>query len=723
MRKWIFPVLCLLFVCLVSCALAENNDMGSATAIRINTYVDENISGGDDVDYFKFTLPSRGYISVSFSHDYVDEGDKWTVQILNANNAVFVEQSFQGRTQTEVTTCDIGLEAGTWYVKVAPYSRYYPCSAAYQFKVNFTATNTWEREFNQNAGSANSIDVNTKYGGCIAYGDDVDFYTFTLDEAGYVSLAFSHEYVNDGDKWTMDLLNINSASFVSRSFSGRTTTETSICKIGLPKGQYYVRVKAYSWYYPSSANYYLTVKYTPSEYWEREFNGDLGTQSTPIEPNKSYSGSIAYGDDVDNYKIKLPAAGHINLDFKHDYQDSGERWNVRVLNENSSEYFSWTFEGRATTTLKTYEYGLPAGTYYIQVRSCSSYYTFDGTYTFTVNYKATDLYETEWNNTPVSADAYKLGKKVSGNISNGNDLDYYKVEITKDRLCNFLFQHNYNNSIYRQWTVSIIDENNSTIASWDYTGDYTAVTRNSVSLSKGIYYILVKPCSSFSSPTQEYTIQLLDPYDRSDLPTRYSDRNGTYKRDGDTYVYQAPAPGATSVVIPDSILVDGEKISVTAIADRAFKGNRTLTTVKIGKNVTVIGRRAFYGCTALKTVKGGSRVTTIRDSAFQGCRVLKTFPVMNKLKTIGASAFKGCAKLPKFTLGTAVNSIGKYAFNGCKALKLLTVKTRKLTAKNVKAGAFKGIYSKAVIKCPKNKAAAYKKIFVKKGASKKCRFK
>ncbi len=69
-----------------------------------------------------------------------------------------------------------------------------------------------------------------------------------------------------------------------------------------------------------------------------------------------------------------------------------------------------------------------------------------------------------------------------------------------------------------------------------------------------------------------------------------------------------------------------------------------------------------------------------------------------------------------------MKAIGKNAFNGCKALKTIEVKTTKLTDKNVGAAAFKGIYKKATFKCPKKKLKEYKKLFIKRGAPKSCRF-
>ena len=58
-----------------------------------------------------------------------------------------------------------------------------------------------------------------------------------------------------------------------------------------------------------------------------------------------------------------------------------------------------------------------------------------------------------------------------------------------------------------------------------------------------------------------------------------------------------------------------------------------------------------------------------------------------------------------------------------KKLKKITIKSTKLTKKTIGSKAFTGINKKAVIKCPKGKKAAYKKILLKKGMKKSMKFK
>ena len=141
--------------------------------------------------------------------------------------------------------------------------------------------------------------------------------------------------------------------------------------------------------------------------------------------------------------------------------------------------------------------------------------------------------------------------------------------------------------------------------------------------------------------------------------------------------YTQPEETAEKVEISDTVTINGVEYKVTSIAKNAFKNNKQVTAVSISKNVTSIG-----------------------DNAFAGCRALK-----------------------KVTIAENMVSIGKNAFKGCKKLKTITIKSGKLTKKSIRKGAFKGISSKTVIKVPKKKLKAYKKLFRQKGLSKKVKMK
>ena len=137
--------------------------------------------------------------------------------------------------------------------------------------------------------------------------------------------------------------------------------------------------------------------------------------------------------------------------------------------------------------------------------------------------------------------------------------------------------------------------------------------------------------------------------------------------------YIAPKSGVKgTVTVPLEVTIDGVTYKVTSIADNAFKGNKKLKKVVVGSNITSIGKNAFAGCTSLTSI----------------------------------------------TIGKNVKKIGKNAFTGCKKLKSIIIKTKKLTTKTVKKGAFNGISKKVVVKVPKSKYKTYKKLLPAKGLKK-----
>ena len=247
---------------------------------------------------------------------------------------------------------------------------------------------------------------------------------------------------------------------------------------------------------------------------------------------------------------------------------------------------------------------------------------------------------------------------------------------------------------------------------------YTAVFVNTQFVTQTKEVEILK-LESPQPPTDELPVSALPT-----APFTDSVSNGIYKIGADgTAIFMKPAKSAASVSIPATITVNGQDVRVTAIADKAFQKDKKLTTVTIGKYIRTIGKNAFAYCVKLKTVKGGAAVVTIMDDAFDGCKILKSFPTLNKLQEIGVNAFKGVKALAKFTIAKTVKSIGRNAFGGCTGLKSISVKSEKLTTKNVGRGAFKGINKNATFKCPEKLLKDYEKLFRKKGAPKSCRFK
>ena len=161
--------------------------------------------------------------------------------------------------------------------------------------------------------------------------------------------------------------------------------------------------------------------------------------------------------------------------------------------------------------------------------------------------------------------------------------------------------------------------------------------------------------------------------------------------------------------------------------------SKTKMTAYIGKTKT------------LKVKKNGTKKIVKTKWTLSGKKVAKlskkkkTSVTIKGLKkgsaTVKAKVWyqkKGAKKKKKVTIPESitvqgveydVTSIGEKAFSNCKKLTLLEIKTKKLTKKTVAKKTFKSIRKKTVIKVPKSKYKAYKKVLRARGLNKKVKIK
>ena len=108
--------------------------------------------------------------------------------------------------------------------------------------------------------------------------------------------------------------------------------------------------------------------------------------------------------------------------------------------------------------------------------------------------------------------------------------------------------------------------------------------------------------------------------------------------------------------------------NLKTIADDAFNGCISLTTITLPKTVTSIGARAFSGCRALTTLLLPDGVTAIGDEAFNGCKALTALTIPEGVTAIGAGTFENCAAITEMNLPAGISAIGSRAFAGCAKL-------------------------------------------------------
>ena len=192
-----------------------------------------------------------------------------------------------------------------------------------------------------------------------------------------------------------------------------------------------------------------------------------------------------------------------------------------------------------------------------------------------------------------------------------------------------------------------------------------------------------------------------------------------------------------TINIPESIIYEGYKYSVTKVGSYAFNCQNELQSIYIPRTVkevepyaaikaeklnrvnvadeselvnigeqafklciglkrfvfdgtslklNTIGNAAFNGCTALEKVlwNGKSELKTIKDYAFFKCISLNNFEMPNTTLSVGNSSFRYNASLTDIHLSTSLNYIDEYAFGECGFSHI----TLPESLANIQAGAF-----------------------------------
>lgn len=140
-QKKLFIIVC--FICII--LSMHKMDVMAATStsnISVNSTKSDSSSNGDEKLYY-FSLSSAGKVNVTFTHSNLSTtSEQWKLILYNADEENLMEMSSAG-TETNKTSTDVGLPAGTYYVKL---NARHSGTQSYTLKVNYSASDNWEKE-------------------------------------------------------------------------------------------------------------------------------------------------------------------------------------------------------------------------------------------------------------------------------------------------------------------------------------------------------------------------------------------------------------------------------------------------------------------------------------------------------------------------------------------------------------------------------------------------
>lgn len=167
---------------------------------------------------------------------------------------------------------------------------------------------------------------------------------------------------------------------------------------------------------------------------------------------------------------------------------------------------------------------------------------------------------------------------------------------------------------------------------------------------------------------------------------------------------------SASVKIPSFVIYKDKSYSVTNIADNAFYGCSSLTSIEIPASITKIGSYAFSGCSSLTKVNYLGTIdqwaeidfadksanpwwiaknlyindqlvadvkltsaTIIEGYAFYGCSAVTNIIIPASVTKIYGYAFADCQNLVSVVISDGVEYIGGHAFTRCANLESITI--------------------------------------------------
>ena len=526
---------------------SDNSTMDNATKVYLNkTYVD-TIENFSDENWYKFSLDDDGIVSLDFARDVISNTNTsvyWNIKLYSYDNSLQEVASWRLNSDEELTTVNgVGLAKGDYYIKVSTVTlglSVEEVSRDYQLTVNYSQASNHEKELNDTTSNANPIELSTEYTGSLSTKEDVDYYSFTLDQDSDVTLNFNREVIGEqyGIYWNATIYDSDEQLSSVWELNGRE--ENTSNTTNLKAGKYYLKVSAGLLNY-SDEDYKFTITTT-----KQDTNDDTNKETEPndttitanaIDLDTPYTGSIGTIADLDYYSFNIDDTSDVTVTLKHSVLDSTSNyWKVSIYNSAlsivSEPVQTMEVSGdteSATLTAK----GLSSGKYYVRVSSSDEHSTND--YTISVSAKT--------NSNPVDDKSGTCGEDLTWSLDDKGVLTISGTGNMED--------------------YTLLSK-----APWsDYSQDITSIVVQDGVTSIGDNAFI--NCNKVEQVSLSNDVETIGDYSFS---------------------------GCTSLT--DITLPNGLK----TVPNGAFALCTGLKTVTVPKSVTEVGTLAFSGCTSLSDV-------------------------------------------------------------------------------------------------------------------------
>ena len=372
---------------------SDNGDTRSAaTALGLNGALSGEVHPADDVDWFRLDVPAPGGVLTVYTEGALDTWGAW----YDAGGR-FVTNSTDGGEGSNFRI-ERAVTGGTYYVRVTAGS-----TGSYTIRNGFVPAAGPDAHGNTRS-AATALGLNGALSGEVHPADDVDWFRLDVPAPGGVLTVYTEGALDTWGAW-YDA----GGRFVTNNNDGGEGSNFRIER-AVTGGTYYVRVTA-----GSTGSYTIRNGFVPAA--GPDAHGNTRSAATALGLNGALSGEVHPADDVDWFRLDVPAPGGVLTVYTE-----GGLGTWGALYDAGGRFVTNSTDGGEGSNFRI-ERAVTGGTYYVRVTAGST-----GSYTIRNGFVPTEG-NNDHGDTRSAAAALGLNGALSGEIYPASDKDWFRLDV------------------------------------------------------------------------------------------------------------------------------------------------------------------------------------------------------------------------------------------------------------------------------------------------------
>lgn len=223
----------------------------------------DSLYSASDVDFFKVSVNTPGNLTVHLGQKApgVNPNLAWQVDIYSEDDLASSFYTTKLQETSLSTEFEIGLDKGTFYIKVASSHPEFAPLGGYILNGYFEESDYFEKTPNNTPELATAITPGQIYSGNVSMAATADYYRFSLtaDDTITVSLSQTTPGLNPNIGWVLSLYSQETLSAPLQEVALPETIKSAALSASLPAGVYYVRAGSLDSNTASIGRYQLQV--------------------------------------------------------------------------------------------------------------------------------------------------------------------------------------------------------------------------------------------------------------------------------------------------------------------------------------------------------------------------------------------------------------------------------------------------------------------------------